>query len=87
MYRGKYHLASSIFKTNKLVKIALKILFSFCFRVHFVISLEGRNLVLKSKSLNGTFVNGSAVEEKCLVSGDIVAVLDDDFELFKIEME
>ena len=53
-------------------------------RIHFSINLENGNLTLKNNSMNGTFVNGDIVDKKTIYIGDIISVLKNDFEMFKI---
>ena len=53
-------------------------------RIHFSINLENGNLTLKNNSMNGTFVNSDIVDKKTIYIGDIISVLKNDFEMFKI---
>jgi pSer/pThr/pTyr-binding forkhead associated (FHA) protein len=54
-------------------------------RVHFSISRNNGNLILKNNSMNGTFVNGILVDKIGLLPGDVVSVLQNDFEIFRFE--
>ena len=54
-------------------------------RVHFSLSLDDGHLILTNNSMNGTFVNGVSVENKCLCSGDKISILHKDLEIFRWE--
>ena len=51
-------------------------------RVHMLLANESGTLILYDKSANGTYVNGTKVDKTCLSSGDKVAILKDDYDIF-----
>ena len=56
------------------------------FRIHFVIKNKNGELLLQNTSMNGTYVNRTLVDEKLLVSGDVVSILKCDYEIFMIDL-
>ena len=54
-------------------------------RIHFSMYLEDGQLILKNNSLNGTYINGLAVEKQVIFPGDILSVLQDDFCIYKFQ--
>ena len=51
-------------------------------RIHIQISQENGKMVLHDKSENGTYANGVKVEKKYLNTGDKIAVIRADFNIF-----
>ena len=54
-------------------------------RVHFSLHAENGLIILTNNSLNGTFINGFVADKKPIFPGDIVSILQEDFQLFKLE--
>ena len=50
-----------------------------------MIKNQNGNLLMQNLSVNGTFVNGTLVDEKLLVPGDIISVIKSDYGIFTIE--
>ena len=56
-------------------------------RVHLLLANELGELILYDKSTNGTYVNGIKVEKIKLSSGDKVAMLRYDYNIFSFQAE
>ena len=41
-------------------------------------------VMITNNSFNGTFINGVAVDKGTIFPGDIVSILQDDFEIFEL---